>query len=134
VSVEYFKSFEFTLSNNIDAQRFLGSRQVGILPPVKRDVTLKLAQNFDTMTSFNRFYQNTMTAISIIMDSQQTIGAGSTTYSMQIDLPSCYFNSNQPEVKGSGVMEYSLDVRAMYNASIGSTLQMFIRNGTAAYS
>jgi hypothetical protein len=133
VSTEYFKSFEFTLANNIDAQRFLGSRQVGLLPPIKRDVTLKLAQNFDTMTSFNRFFSNTVTSISIIGDSQQTIGAGSTTYSFQIDLPNCYFNSNQPEVKGSGVLEYSLDVRAMRNASIGSTFQMFIRNGTANY-
>jgi len=136
VTTEYFTGFEFTLSNNVDGdQRALGSRTIVQAPPQKRDVKLKLTQRFDTSTAYSRFIENTATAISIYCNSEQTCGTvgGSTTYSMKIDLPTCYFNSNQPEVGGPGVITHELDVSAMYNASIGSSLQVQIINATASY-
>lgn len=134
LSTEYFSAFEFSLANNIDTdQRYLGSRTIDVAPPARREVKLKLTQRFDTTTAYDRFEQNTATSISLIMDSEQTITAGATTYSMQIDLPTCYFNSNQPEVGGPGVLTHELDVSSMYNASIGSSLQVKVRNATSSY-
>ena len=136
LTTEYFKSFELSIANNIDSdQRTLGTRTVNTLPPARREVKLKLAQVFDTTTAYSRFNDNTATSISIYCNSEQTCGSvgGSTTYSMKIDLPTCYFNSNQPEVGGPGVINHELDVSAMYNASIGSSLAVTIINATASY-
>jgi hypothetical protein len=135
VSTEYFNSFEFSLANNIEGLRVLGDRTIVQAPPARRDAKLKLSQRFDTTTAYNRFLQNTATAITIFCDSLQTCGAaaGSTTYSMKITLPVCYFNSNQPNVGAANALVHELDVSAMYDASMGSSVQFQITNATASY-
>lgn len=136
VSTEYFTSFEFVLTNNLDGdQRSLGSRNITVLPPLRRDVKLTLAQRFDTITAYNRFIQNTMTSIQILCNTTETIGAtaGNTTYSMTIKIPAGYFNSNMPEVGGVDTLTHELDVSAMYQADPGYVTQILVRNGTANY-
>lgn len=131
---EYFTGFEFTLNNNIDdSVRRLGSRNIVQSPPLKRDVMLKLSSRFDTMTSHNRFLDNTITAIQITCDSEQTISSGVTTHSMYIKLPNCRYNSNNPEVGDSGVLAYDVDITSLNDASLGS-VQIVITNGTADYA
>lgn len=136
VSAECFTSFEFVLNNNIDTdQRCLGSRQVAQLPPLKRNVTLTLNQRFDTTTAFNRFFSNTITAIKVTCDAEQTITTGATTYSMIINLPKCYLNSTQPEVGGADVLTQELMFTALYSSNTNSTysVQMLVCNATSGY-
>jgi len=136
VSTEYINSFELTLNNNLDGdQRALGTRNIVQLPATRREMMMTLSQRFDTLTAYNRFIDNTQTAIKILMQTETTIGstAANTTYSMVIDLPNCYFNSNQPEVGEAGVLVHEIEVTAMYDASTGAVGLFKIQNATANY-
>ncbi|MDY6888134.1 MAG: phage tail tube protein [Pseudomonadota bacterium] len=137
VSAETFIGFELTLNNNLISDtnaRKLGSRTLQILPPARREVNLKLTQRFDTTTSYDRFIDNTMTAIQILLDSEQTIAANCSTYSMHINLPACYFNSNMPEIGDFGVVTHEVEVSAIKeNTTTSYSIQMQINNATANY-
>lgn len=135
LSVEYFKSFEFVLNNNLNGdQRVLGDRKIKQLPPTRREMTLSLTQIYDTTTSYDRFDQNTFTAIKIQMDSAVTITAGGTTYAMWIDLPEVYINSNQPEVGDSGPLQVEYECAVLYNTTTSYAAQIVTRNATEAYA
>jgi hypothetical protein len=133
---EYFTAFEFSLNNNLDGdQGRLGSRNITVLPPLKRDVTLKLTQRYDTATNYQRYISNTKTAISILCDCPTTIGSasGNTTYSMLINLASCYFNSNTPEVGGNDTLTHEAEVRAIRDTSTSYSVSIDVWNGSANY-
>jgi hypothetical protein len=133
---EIFTAFELTINNNLDGdQRQLGSRNITVLPPGKRDVSLKLNQRFDTMTNYNRFVGNTKTAIEITCDSLVTVGAtaGDTTYSAIIRIPAGYFNSNQPEVGGNDVLTHEVEISGIQDTTSSYDVQIDVRNGTANY-
>ena len=134
ISAEAFTNFEFTVNNNLDdSQRQLGSRNRKQIPVGMREVTLTLGQRFDTLTSFNRFIQNTATAIQIKLDSQQTITGGETTYSMYIDVPQSYFNSNQVEVGSPDVLMYECNVAAIHDSEQSYVCRLRVTNGTTTY-
>jgi hypothetical protein len=134
VSTEYISGFEFSLANNLAEQRVLGSANIFALPPLRRDVTLKLNQQFDTLTAYNRFIQNTKTAISIFLDSGVTIaGAGSSTYSMKIDIPCAYFNSNTPQVGSIEAIGQEINVSAIKDTTTSYVCQITINNATTTY-
>ena len=134
VSAEYFTSFELSINNNLDSDaRSLGSRNRTQIPVGMREVTLTLGQRYDTLTSFNRFIQNTATAVQIFLDSAQTITSGATTYSMYIDIPETYFNSNQPEVGGAEVITYEANISAIYSSEKSYVTQFRVTNGTSTY-
>jgi hypothetical protein len=137
VSAETFIGFELTINNNLIGDtnaRGLGSRTVNVLPPSRREVMLKLTQRFDTLTSYNRAIQGTMTAIKIILDSEQTITAGGSTYSTAINLPACYFNSNQPEFSDFGILTHEVEVSAIKeNTTSSYSVQIQINNATNNY-
>ena len=137
VAAETFIGFELTVNNNIVSDtnsRGLGSRTVEVLPPLRREVMLKLTQRFDTLTSFNRAISATMTAIQILLDSEQTITAGGSTYSTVINLPACYFNSNQPEVGDFGILTHEIEVSAIKeNTTSSYSIRMQANNATNNY-
>jgi hypothetical protein len=134
VAIEYFQSFEFSLNNNIDGeQRYFGSRTVSHAPPIRREMTLSLTQRYDTTTAYDRFLNNTMTAIQIVLDSGVTITAGGTTYAMYIDLPECYYNSNQPEVGDTGPLNVEFECAALYNTEQTYAARIRVRNATDNY-
>ena len=133
VSTEYITGFEFTLANNLQELRNLGSANIYALPPGRRDVTLKLTQQFDTLTAYNRFIQNTKTAIQILMDTGVTIGAGSSTYSMHINCPACYFNNVTPQVGGIEAISQEMEVSCIKDTTTSYVCQMQINNGTSDY-
>jgi hypothetical protein len=134
-TTEYFSSFEFVLNNNLAEQRALGSALIHSIPPIKRDVSIKLTQQFDTMTAYNRFIQNTETMIKILLDSGVTAGAiaGNTTYSMAIDCPACYFNNVMPTVGGPDALTQEINLTAIRNTSTGYAVQIKVNNGTTSY-
>jgi hypothetical protein len=134
VATEYFTGFEVTLNNNIVEQRNVGSAIVHAIPPVKRDVTLKLTQQFDTTTAYNRFIQNTVTSIQIRLDTGSTIGGtGGTTASMVLRFPVCYFNNNTPQVGESGPISQEIDVSTIRDTSTSYVMQIDVANETTSY-
>lgn len=134
VSTEYISGFEFSLSNNIAEQRVLGSANITKLPPIRRDVKLKLTQQFDTTTAYNRFISNTKTAIQILMDTGVTIAAaGSSTYSMHINMPACYFNNVTPQAGGIEAISQEIDVSTIKDTTTSYVVQMQINNATTNY-
>lgn len=134
IDTEYIKSFEFTLANNLAEQRNLGLAYVHALPPLRRDVKLKLTQQFDTLTAYNRFIQNTKTAIQILMDTGVTIAAaGSSTYSMHINLPCCYFNNVTPNAGSVEALSQEIDVSAIKDTTTSYVCQIQVNNATDHY-
>jgi hypothetical protein len=133
VSTEYITGFEFTLANNLAEQRVLGSPYVYAMPPLRRDVKLKLNQQFDTLTSYNRFIQATKTAIQIILDTGVTLSAAASTYSMSINIPCCYFNNVNPQVGSIEAINQELDVSAIKDTTTSYVCQIKVNNATEDY-
>jgi hypothetical protein len=134
LGTEYITGFEFSLANNLMEQRNLGSASIYALPPGRRDVKLKLNQQFDTLTAYNRFIQNTKTAVQIILDSGVTIGAaGSSTYSMAINIPCVYWNNVTPQVGGIEALSQEIDGSAIVDTSSSYICQLTVNNATEDY-
>jgi hypothetical protein len=133
VAVEYITGFEFTLSNNLAEQRVLGSPYIYALPPLRRDVKLKLNQQFDTLTAYNRFIQNTKTAIQILLDTGVTMSAAGSTYSMAINVPCCYFNNVNPQVGSIEAISQEIDVSAIKDTTTSYVCQFTVNNATEHY-
>lgn len=134
VTAEYFKSFELSINNNLMTDfRVLGDRKVQDFPTGRLDVKLKLNQYFDTTSSYDRYIANTLTYFQINLDSGITIGAVSTTYGCVINIPSNIFNATHPVVGNDKVLTYDIDLNAFYNPSLGSIMQVLVRNATANY-
>lgn len=134
VTAEYITGFELTLSNNLVEQRNLGSANIHALPPTRRDVKLTLSQQFDTLTAYNRYIQNTKTAIQLLMDTGVTIGgAGTSTYSMHINLPCCYFNNVSPEVSSMEPIPMELAVSVIRDTTTSYSIQIQGNNATEGY-
>lgn len=138
VNAESFQSFELTINNNLagdTASRNLGSPNVGVLPPTRREVILSVTQRWDTSSNYLRFTQETATAFQILIDSGSTIAAGGTTYSMFINLPKCYINSPAiPEIGDMGVVSQDLEWSVMEDSEQGYAIQMTAFNATADYN
>lgn len=137
LSAEYIKSFELTLNNNINTDhRVLGSREVVQLPPVARDITLKITQVFDTTTAYDTFLANTATAIQIVMNAEQMEGASaSSKYTCTVSLPKCYLAGFTPAVKDKGPIIQDLEYTCIYSGATAAAFsaQMTIKNRTASY-
>ena len=135
---ECFTGFELTINNNLISDsnvRCLGSRVLTVLPASRREVKLKLTQRFDTTTSYDRFIENTMCAISILLDSKHSTGSvGGSTASLMVNLPSIYYNSNNFNVSDFGVLTNELDLTAINEPSTSSYIVQFtVVNTTANY-
>lgn len=134
LAAEYVKSFELSLNNNISGDhRILGSREVAQLPPVKRDVTLKVTQVFDTTTAYDRYTQATSTTFELTLDSQVALGASSGTYRCVITLPKCILAPNTPSVSGPGPITQELEYTCLYASTQSYAIQATVRNLTASY-
>lgn len=133
------QGFEVSLNNNLladDSSYQLGQRGLSVLPPGMRNVTAKITTRYDTTTAMNRFTSNTLTAVRITARTGITItaSAGDTTYTMDIDLPNCYFKESQPEVGDSGIISQELEAEAIGQAtSTTFPLRIITQNATAGY-
>jgi hypothetical protein len=133
ITTEYITGFEFTLANNLAELRNLGSANIYALPPGRRDVKLKLTQQFDTLTAYNRFIQNTKTAIQILMDTGVTMSAAGSTYSMAINVPCAFFNNVTPQVGSIEALSQEIDVSAIKDTTTSYVCQLTINNATEHY-
>ena len=85
------------------------------------------------MTSFNRFIQNTATAVKITLDSGFTMASSSVTSQVVIRIPQAYWNSNQPEVGDVGTLTHEVEISGIYDSSATYSVQIDVRNGTSSY-
>ena len=134
-AVEYAKSFELTINNNLNTDhRVLGSAEVAQLPPVKRDVTLKITQVFDTISAYQKYIDLTQTYFIIGIDQEQRVASASTgTYKMVITLPNCKLSPNMPKVDGPGPIIQELEYTAYYASTQSYALLATVRNLTSSY-
>lgn len=137
-SSESIMSLEWTINNNLvndTNARELGSRTVKILPPTRREVSLKYTQRFDTITAYNRFIEQTITACKITFDTGVTIAAAATTYSMYVQMPRLYFNANLPEVADAGVLTQNLEAIAIKDptSTAAAVCSVVVHNAATNY-
>jgi hypothetical protein len=136
-TAEDFVSFEFGINNNLVSDtnaRSLGQRDLEVLPPGMREITLSLAQRFDTTTAYDRFLNEKSFAVVITLDSGATIGAaGSSTYSMVITASKCYNDSNMPQISDSGIIMHDLSIISVANTTTGNAISIQINNATTNY-
>ena len=133
----YFQSFELSINNNLVADaaaRRLGSDELQILPPLMRDVKLKLVQRYDTTTAYNEWLADTTTAIQITITGPSTVTDGS-TYNLIIKLPDCYLETSpMPEIGGPEVVQHELNYNCiMQNTTTGYAIQAQATNLTTNY-
>ena len=134
VAVEYVKSFELSINNNINTDhRVLGSRLVQQLPPVMREITLKVSQVFDTTTAYDRFIAQTDTTFELTLDSQIVLGASTGTYNCVITLPRCVLGPNNPAVSGPGPIQQELEYICLWDSATSYSINATVRNKTANY-
>ncbi len=138
-ATEYYQSFEFSINNNlVPDSRNLGSRNIGVLPPTKRDTMLALTQRYDTTTSYDRYTSQTLTAFEITIAGQQTITAvaASTVYAMHIKLPRCIANPNMPVIDDPGLISQDVEYNCLQGnyASASYSCQMVVNNATKEYN
>lgn len=132
---EFIESFEFTINNNLEEGRALGTNGVVSLPPKRREVGLKFTQRFDTKTAWDRFLTQTYSAIEIRMQAASL--SSEQNNQLSIILPKVYFNSPDPTIEGGGEllrMEIECDVlndNAM--TTTGKAVAMTLWNGIASY-
>jgi hypothetical protein len=138
-TAEPIQSFEFTLNNNIisgDEARSLGQTTVDLLPVGKRECTLKYSQRYDTSTAYTRAWGLSSTAFGIVITSTQTVGAlaGSTTYSMKLEIPRGYVETFDPVISGPGLIKQDIMVTAIEPTATSADLcRCTVINATAAY-
>ena len=138
-TADIFQSFEFTINNNLqsdDSSYALGTHTMMTLPPARRDVTLKLSQRFDTQTAWQKFVDNTVSAIDILLDTPNTMtaDAGATTYSARVRLQTCVWESAQPNVGDPGIITHEINAKAYQaDTSTNYAVQMVVTNITNGY-
>jgi hypothetical protein len=133
LSTEYYKSFEFSINNNLNGDfRVLGNIGRAAIPAQKRETKLKLTQSFDTTTAYDRYINNTPTYFKISFDGI-TIPASATKYHMDILLPWVVFGPAFPNVDGPDALEYEIEADCFWSSVTSYSVQMAITNGTANY-
>lgn len=138
VTADIFQNFEVVFQNNLQSDekaRQLGSRQLSVLPPGMRAVSVKLGQRFDTTTAFTKFTANTFSALRILMDSGVTVGSaqGNTTYSAYIDLFRVYWEDCMPEASDAGILSQEQKGIAISDSAAGVSIRMVLSNATTGY-
>lgn len=139
VTADYFQSFEFSINNNLisdDSSRSLGSRDLAVLPPSKRDCTLKLTQRFDTTTAWQKFIDHTTSAIRIMCQGVNTLSAVAldTVASFHIDLPYVVWeDSAQPAIKGAGTITQEISGIPYQATTTAYMVKLLANNNTAGY-
>lgn len=136
LSTEKIQSFELTISNNLDGdQRELGSKSISKLPPLRREVMLKVTQRFDTTTAYDDWLGVSVSAIRIQCTSSDVIGTTGGVYQLQIDCDRAYHTQNPiPQVGGFDVLSQEIEFSCLSNNTTTAVpVQLTVQNATASY-
>jgi len=137
-TADTYIGFEWTLANNLladDSSYQLGQRALGVLPPGMRTVSINLTQRFDTTTAYTTFKDDTTNAVQLRFSTGNTITSvtGSTTYSLQINMPKVHFMESQPEVGDVGILTHEREGICIADSLTGFAVQAIINNDVTGY-
>ena len=96
---ERIQSFELTINNNLEEGRELGSEVLRVLPAKRRSVELTVTQRWDTLTTYNRFIQNTQGAVELLFTGQSI--SAEHNHQMTIRMPKVFVKAADPEIAGA---------------------------------
>jgi len=131
--------FTITVNNMLaDSKGKLGSKfRVEIPKSGFMEVTGTLNMEFDDKTVYNKFINQTETAIQLKFTSDSTFGAGATAYDFQIDMPRCIYTGETPNISGPDVIYHDMPFIAFYYTSGGDqekdSIRMRLVNSEASY-
>ena len=131
------QNMEFTLNNNLQSDnnaRALGSRQLGVLPCGRREVSVKTTMRFDTTTAISLARGDSFMSLCMIFDSGHTIsGAGGSTYSMNLTFPRAYANTAEPAVGDAGILQQEIEWTCIQATTTSNEVGCTVNNATASY-
>lgn len=135
---ETIQAFEITYNNNLDAGdacRELGSKTLGILPPVKASCMIKVTQRYDSSTAYSRAFNETPMAIRISLDTGITVGTAGTTGSMMITVPKMEMETDTviPETGDPGVVSHDQTWVGLQPTTGQEFIECEFNNNTASY-
>ncbi len=121
---------EFNLENgliNDNNARSIGSQALTALPPGRRNITMTLTQRFDTLTSYDRFIQDTSGSVNLVFDTLQTVGSDELTYKMQLNLKNVRFNTGgPPEISEIGILTHEIELGVLGDTTTSSNTDIAI--------
>lgn len=136
-SEEPIQGFELSVMNNLVGEgdaRQLGTNLLGVLPATRREIEFKASQRFDTLTTYNRFLQNTVGSIELKFTGE-TITTGS-AYLMTIRLPKVFSKNADPEIGGADeIIKTEIEYDVVYDttSSAGRDIGITFQNDVASY-
>lgn len=132
-SVGVVTDFELEINNGLKSDRyFLGGATMS--EPIiaeMTEITGTLTVEFDGLTNYNRFVNNTQAALTARWTG--TTAIESTTYSyLDINIPKVRFDGDTPNVKGPDVITHDLKFKALYDGSTGPITIDYLTSDTAS--
>lgn len=133
----------FSIENGITSN-FRGERTLSKLGVGERPITATLSLDFENTDLFEKFLgdagatspQDQLTDIGVdaTWTSPETIEDTSTGYSLRWNMPKCVINTHEATInQNDGVIE-DLELRALYDETLGSEAEVTLTNGiTEAY-
>jgi hypothetical protein len=125
------EEFELTIENNLASDRYkLGSMiRKGLGRQQARRVSGKLTLELEQLTEYNYWRNLTEQSLRVTYTGPT---AGSTTYSLDFNLPKVVFSGDEPTTKDAGPYKLTLNWEALQNAAANDELQVTLRNLTSA--
>lgn len=125
-SVVAARDIALNVNNNIIEDRALGTNTVNRFSHGLRTVEGTFNIVFENATLYNRFVNNTATAISVLLES--TDATSNTNHSIEFKIPQAHFNGDTPDVGGSGEIIQPIQFSATYGSNAGYQLQIAVIN------
>lgn len=119
-SIAVVTALELNIENGMEAQYVVGSSTTLQPPLAKSTVSGSVTVYFEDITLINKFINETSSSISFVLQDSVTPTPNSYTFNM----PNVKYNSGNPEVAGAGAVTVTLDFIALYDAGIGSQLEI----------
>lgn len=126
------KSFELTLDNALADDRYvLGSRtRVGLGRSGPRKVTGKFEMEFDSLTLYAAFRDQSTTAALIASWNNGVIGAG--TKAFGISVPKALLQSGEPSVSDAGVIHVTFEFEGFQASAANDELALSVINSLSS--
>lgn len=126
VSVVATRDFTLNVNNNMNEDRNLGSNTVERFDFGTKAIDGNFNIVFENLTLYNRFRNNTATAIQITLESDDV--TSTTQHSIVMKLAQCHFNGQTHEVGELGEIIQPINFTAIYGSNAGYMMQVVVTN------
>lgn len=133
----------FEIGNSLEPL-FRGSRTLSKMGVGEREVTASLSLDFENTGLFEKFLgaagatgpedQLATIGVEATWTSPETIEDTSTGYSLRWNMPNCSINTHEATINQNDAVIENIELRAVYDTSLGAELEVELVNGvTSAY-